>query len=108
MAGSAAVHALAAGLVVAAVAFTTIVARLAGWACTSGEEARGSLEADLCEGYVGSPGFSWWLAVLWPAIAFAVSQLMPPFRRRPVLVAGCLSVLGVAFWLATAALVIDV
>ena len=108
MARYVAVRAAAVALVIATVGFSVIVGRLVVWACTSGEEARGSLEADLCDGYAGSLGFTWWLAVLWPAIAFGVSQLIPALRLRPLLVGVCVSVLGVTFWVATAALVVDV
>ena len=96
-------------LVVAAVVISAVVGQYTAWGCTSGEEVSGSLEADLCDGYAGSfRGFEWWVAVLWPGVAFGVSQLIPALRRRSSLVAAYLAVLGVAFWIATALLVIDV
>jgi hypothetical protein len=99
--------ALAFVLVLAASAISAFIGMYAGWACSSGEESPGSLDADLCEGYAGG-GSAWWLAVLWPAVAFGASQIIPTFRRHPLAVAFPIAVLGVAFWLLTAVLVIDV
>ncbi len=101
-------HAAALVVVIAVVAFSLLVGRLVGWACSSGEEAPGSFEADLCDGYAGSLGFTWWLAVLWPAIAFGASQIVPIFRRRPLLAAATIAVVAMAFWITTAVLVVDV
>jgi hypothetical protein len=95
-------------LVLAAVFISTVIGQYTAWACVSGEEARGSLEADLCDGYAGSfRGLEWWVAVLWPAVAFGASQLIPALRRRSIVVAACLAALGVTFWIATAVVVID-
>jgi hypothetical protein len=99
--------ALALVLVIAASVISAIIAIYAGWACTSGEESPGSLDDDLCEGYAGG-GSAWWLAVLAPVLAFGVSQIIPTFRRHSLAIASALSILGVALWIVTAVLVIDV
>lgn len=99
--------ALAFVLPIAASVISAVIGIYAGWACTSGEEVPRSLEADLCEGYAGG-GSTWWLLVLFPVGAYAASQLIPTFRRRPLIVAVPVSLLGVAFWIATAVMVIDV
>jgi hypothetical protein len=102
-------HSAAIGVVVVvAVALSTIVGGLGRWACSSGDEAPGSLEADLCDGYVGSFGFSWWLAALWPVFAFGASQVVPALRLRPLAVAMSIAVLAAAFWITTALIVVDV
>jgi hypothetical protein len=98
----------AAALVVAGVAISAAIGGLTRWACTSGEEAGGSFEADMCNAYAGSFGPSWWLAVIWPAIALGVSQSVPALRRRSVAVAACLAGAGVLVWAATALVVVDV
>jgi hypothetical protein len=102
--------ALALVLVVAASVVSAFISMYAGWACSSGDEAPGSLEADLCDGlYDGVDASSaWWVAVLWPVVAFGASQFIPMFRRRPLVVAVPVAILVVAFWVATAVVVIDV
>jgi hypothetical protein len=101
----------AAVVVIGGVVISAFIAQYSAWACTSGEEAFRSLESDLCDGYAGTfGGLGWWLAVLWPAVVFGLSQLVPALRLgiRPFLVAVPVAVLGVAFWIATAAVVLDV
>jgi len=102
------VLAAAVGVLIAGFAISVWVAGFARWACSSGYEIPWSFEADVCDAYAGSFGFTWWLAVIWPGIAFGASQLVPVFRRRPLLVAVPAAGLGVAFWLVTAAVVFDV
>ena len=96
--------------VIAASVVSAFISLYAGWACSSGEEATGSLEADLCDGlYDGaSASGGWWVAVFWPVVAFGLSQFLPTFRRRPLVIATPLAILVVAFWITTAVVVIDV
>ena len=100
---------VALGLLIAASVVPMFIAGFAAFACSSGEEIPWSLEADLCDGYAGSyyRGFTWWLAVLWPFAAFVTSQFVPALRRHRLVVATSLAILGMAFWIATAAVVID-
>jgi len=61
------------------------IAFYAGWACSSGEEIPGSLEDDLCESVARG---TWrWLAIVWPAIVFGLSQLVPRLRAYAVPIA---------------------
>jgi hypothetical protein len=102
-------RALAIGLVIAAIGISLLVSGFAAFACSEGYEAPWSFEADLCDGYAGSyGGWAWLLALLWPAFAFGLSQIVPTFRRHPVAVAAPIAILEVAFWLVTGALVFDV
>jgi hypothetical protein len=91
-------------VVIASTGFSPLVV----WACSSGEEARGSVEADLCAALdpVGSAG--WWLATLWPVALFAASQLSPSLRRNALLAGFCVAALTVAFWAIVGVVVIDV
>ena len=97
----------ATALLVAAVTVSTMIAQLAGFACSSGQEPYGSLEADLCDRYAGELSFTWWMTVLWPIVAFAAAMAIPGLRRRALLVSVCLSVVALGFWIGTALVVID-
>ncbi len=81
------------GLVVAA----HVVGQLFALGCSENLDP-GTSRTDVCNsvGELWAP--SWWLAVLWPAASFAVSQLIPPLRRHPIAVGAAISLLMVAFW----------
>jgi hypothetical protein len=47
---------------------------------------------------VTDDAFSWWLAVLWPVVAYAASWLIPTLRRYAASVGFVVGVLAVGFW----------
>jgi len=100
------VQAVAVGIVVVVVAASAAFSRLVLWACSSGEEARGSFEADLCDALDRS--LVWSAAVLSPALFFAASQAFRPLRRNALLMGLCASALAIGFWAIVGVVVIDV
>ena len=98
-----------AAIVILAVATTAMIARLAAWACSSGDEFPGSLEDDLCDGVAKGPSSAvWWLAVMFPALVFGATQAVGRLRRHSLGIAIAVAALALVFWVTVGAIVIDV
>ena len=65
--------------------------------CTENLEA-GTSRAEVCDSIGELWTATWWLAVIWPAVLFAASQLVPPLRRHPIVMAAAAALLMIAFW----------
>ncbi len=54
--------------------------------------------ARMCDTMQGRSGFTWWFAVLCPALVLLASQVVPWFRRHALLTAVSILVVTVAGW----------
>lgn len=52
----------------------------------------------VCDSLQESGGFGWWLAVLFPALVLAASQIAPWFRRHVILTATTIILVAIAGW----------
>jgi hypothetical protein len=89
----------AATVIVALVVAGHFLGQLFALGCGENVEP-GTVRGDACDDVGGLWSFTWWLAVLWPAALFALSQLIPQLRKHPISVAAVIGLLMAAFWTA--------
>lgn len=58
----------------------------------------GTTQDDVCAGVGELWSFTWWLAVLWPAVVLALTLLIPRLDRHEVAVVAVIGLMMAAFW----------